>query len=185
MVWSLWYLCIENRMLLKVNREKSTVDRPWNRKFLGYTMSNHLKPKLKPAPQSVKRAKDRVREITHRGCGRNIVQVIKDMNKFLRGWIGYFRLSTVKQTFVALDQWIRRRLRKILWEQWKKPKTQCRKLIALGLNAERARRATATCRKAWWNAGASHMHGAVTNRKLSEWGLLSLLDQLQYRQRCT
>lgn len=176
---------LECKMLLKVNREKSAVDRPWKRKFLGYTMSNHLKPKLKPAPQSVKRAKDRIREITHRGRGRNIEQVIKEVNRFLRGWVGYFRLSTVKQAFVTLDQWIRRRLRKILWEQWKKPKTQCRKLIALGLNADRARKATATGRKAWWNAGASHMHGAVTNRKLSEWGLLGLLNQLQSWQRCT
>ena len=113
------------------------------------------------------------------------MQVIKEVNKFVRGWVGNFRLSTVKQAFVALDQWVRRRLRKILWEQWKKPKTQCRKLIALGLNADRARKATATGRKAWWNAGASHMHGAATNRKLSEWGLLGLLNQLQSWQRCT
>ena len=90
-------------------------------------MSNHLKPKLKPAPQSVARAKDRIREITHRGRGRNIVQVIKEVNRFLRGWVGYFRLSTVKQAFVTLDQWIRRRLRKILWEQWKKPRNPLRK----------------------------------------------------------
>ena len=170
---------LESKLLLKVNREKSAVDRPWKRKFLGYTMTNHLKPKLKPAPESVKRAKDKIREITHRGRGRNIEHVIKEVNRFVRGWVGYFRLSTVKQAFVSIDQWLRRRLRKILWEQWKKPKTRYRKLVALGLDAGRARKATATGRKAWWNAGASHMHGAVSNGKLAQWGLLGFLNQLQ------
>lgn len=174
---------LESKLRLKVNHAKSAVDRPWKRKFLGYTVTNHRSPRLKPAPQSVKRAKDRIRAITHKGRGRNILQVIKDVNQFTRGWVGYFRLATVKQAFDDLDQWLRRRLRKILWEQWKKPKTRYRRLVALGLNAARARKATATGLGAWWNAGASHMHAAITNRRLAQWGLLSLLDQLQARQR--
>jgi len=174
---------LESKLRLKVNRAKSAVDRPWKRKFLGYTVTNHRSPRLKPAPQSVKRAKDRIRAITHKGRGRNILQVIKEVNQFTRGWVGYFRLATVKQAFDTLDQWLRRRLRKILWEQWKKPKTRYRRLVALGVNAERARKATATGLGAWWNAGASHMHAAITNRLLAKWGLLSLLDLLQTRSR--
>ena len=104
-------------------------------------------------------------------------------NLFTRGWIGYFRFSTVKQPFDFLDQWLRRRPRKILWEQWRKPKIRYRKLVALGVRAERARKATATGRRAWWNAGASHMHAAITNRLLAQWGLLSLLDQIPVRSR--
>ena len=92
-------------------------------------------------------------------------------------------VSTVRQPFDLLDQWLRRRLRKILWEQWRKPKTRYRKLVALGVRAERARKATATGRRAWWNAGASHMHAAITNRLLAQWGLLSLLDQIPARLR--
>jgi group II intron reverse transcriptase/maturase len=175
---------LESKLRLKVNRAKSAVDRPWKRKFLGYTVTNHRSPRLKPAPQSVQRAKDRIREITHKGRGRNILRVIKEINQFTRGWVGYFRLATVKQAFDTLDQWLRRRLRKILWEQWKKPKTRYRRLVALGVNAERARKATATGLGAsWWNAGASHMHAAITNRLLAKWGLLSLLDLLQTRSR--
>ena len=174
---------LESKLRLKVNRAKSAVDRPWKRKFLGYTVTNHRSPRLKPAPQSVQRAKDRIREITHKGRGRNILRVIKEINQFTRGWVGYFRLATVKQAFEALDQWLRRRLRKILWEQWKKPKTRFRRLVALGVKAERARKATATGLGAWWNAGASHMHAAITNRLLAQWGLLSLLDLLQTRAR--
>ncbi len=95
----------------------------------------------------------------------------------------YFRLSTVRQPFDLLDQWLRRRLRKILWEQWRKPKTRYRKLVALGVKAERARWATATGRGAWWNAGASHMHAAITSRLLTQWGLLSLFYQIPVRSR--
>lgn len=176
---------LETRLRLKVNPSKSVVDRPWNCTFLGYTVTNHLKPRLKPAPKSIKRAKDRIRQITHRGRGRNIRAVIKEVNRFTRGWFGYFRLSSVKAQFDMLDQWIRRRLRKILWEQWRKPKTRCRRLIALGLEVGRARKATATGLGAWWNAGASHMHAAVNNRVLAEWGLWSLLDQHRAMQRST
>jgi RNA-directed DNA polymerase len=172
---------LEAKLRLRVNRDKSTVDRPWKRKFLGYTVSDHRSPRLKPAPSSVKRAKDRIREITQKGRGRNILKVIQEINQYLRGWFGYFRLSTVKQPFDLLDQWIRRRLRKILWEQWRKPKTRYRKLVALGLWAERARKATATGRRAWWNAGAAHMHAAIPKRLLAQWGLLSLLEQVTAR----
>lgn len=176
---------LETRLRLKVNPSKSVVARPWTCTFLGYTVTNNLKPRLKPAPQSVKRAKDRIRQITHKGRGRNIHVVIAEVNRFTRGWVGYFRLSSVKAQFDRLDQWIRRRLRKILWEQWRKPKTRCRKLIALGLEVGRARKATATGLGAWWNAGASHMHAAVNNHVLAKWGLWSLLDQHRARQRST
>ena len=123
---------LEGRMRLKVNRTKSAVDRPWKRTFLGYTVTTHFSPRLKPAPASLTRAKDRIRHITHAGRGRNIRTVIDEVNRFTRGWVGYFRLATVTDPFDKLDQWIRRRLRKILWEQWKKPKTRCRKMVALG-----------------------------------------------------
>jgi RNA-directed DNA polymerase len=176
---------LADRLRLKVNQAKSVVDRPWNCTFLGYTVTNNRQPRLKPAPKSVERAKDRIRQITHRGRGRNIRVVIEEINRFTRGWVGYFRLSSVKQQFEMVDQWMRRRLRKILWEQWRTPKTRGRKLMALGLEAERARKATATGLGAWWNAGASHMHAAVNNRVLAEWGLQSLLDQLQAMQRST
>ena len=105
--------------------------------------------------------------------------VIAEINGFTRGWVGYYRLSRVQYHFDILDQWLRRRLRKILWEQWRKPKTRCRKLVALGLEGERVRKATATGLGAWCNAGASHMHAALNNRVLAEWGLRTLLDQLR------
>jgi RNA-directed DNA polymerase len=176
---------LADRRRLTVNPKKSVVDRPWNCTFLGYTVTNNLQPRLKPAPQSVHRAKDRLRQMTHRGRGRHIRVVIEEVNRFTRGWIGYCRLASGKAPFDMLDQWIRRRLRKILWEQWRTPKSRCRKLIARGLEVQRARKATATGLGAWWNAGASHMHAAVNNRVLASWGLLNLLDQHRVMQRST
>lgn len=149
---------------LKVNRVKSAVDRPWKRQFLGSTVTNQRAPRLKPALESITRATARRRQITHQGRGRNIRQVIQEMNRVTRGGIGYFRLSTVPHAFELLDQWLRRRLRKILWGPWRTPKTRDRKLVTLGVEAVRARKATTTGRGAWWNAGASQMPAAVTNR---------------------
>ena len=169
---------LERRLKLKVNRAKSAVARPWERKFLGYTVTIEYKARLKPAPESVRRAKARIRQITgRRARGRNIQKVIEELNAYLRGWLNYFHLAEVKQSFEILDQWIRRRLRKLLWRQWKKPKTRYKKLVQLSVKAERAKKATAGGRGPWYNAGASHMHAAVPNRLLAEWGLLSLLQR--------
>ncbi len=173
---------LESRLRLKVNPDKSAVDRPWKRKFLGYTVTTNRSPRLKPARASVARAKDRIREITQRGRGRNIKRVIDEVNRFTTGWVGYYRLADVAQDFKLLDQWLRRRLRKILWEQWKTPRNRYRKLVRLGVRAERAKKATANGRGAWWNAGASHMHAAVTNDQLAKWGLRTLLTTLRTLQ---
>lgn len=177
---------LEKKLKLKVNGDKSAVARPWERKFLGYTVTTHKSPpRLKPAPESVKRAKAKIRRITRSGKGRNIERVIEELNLFTRGWFGYYRLGEVKQQFINLDEWIRRRLRKILWLQWKKPRTRARKLERYGIWPERARRATSNGRGPWWNAGASHMHGAITNARLSKWGLLSLVEMQRGQKRVT
>ena len=167
---------LENKLKLRVNRGKSSVSRPWKRKFLGYTITTNKKPLLKPSPESIRRAKVRIRQITRSGRGRNILRVITEVNLFIRGWFGYYRSSNVKQVFDHLDQWIRRRLRKILWKQWKTPKNRVKKPVSYGIEPERAKRATSSGRGAWWHAGSSHMHAAITNQRLSDWGLLSLLE---------
>jgi RNA-directed DNA polymerase len=169
---------LERRLKLKVNQAKSAVARPWKRKFLGYTVTIEFRARLKPASVSIKRTKDRIRQITgRRARGRNIQKVIGELNLYLRGWHNYFRLTDVKQPFIILDQWIRRRLRKLLWRQWKKPKTRYKKMVQLGVKADRAKKAVAGGRGPWYNAGASHMHAAVPNRLLEKWGLLSLVQK--------
>ena len=104
---------LRERLRLKVNREKSAVDRPWNRKFLGYTVTPHRQPKLKVSPQSVSRLKERLRAMFRRGRGRSLRRVLEELRPVLVGWMSYFRKSQIRVTFEELDQWIRRKLRAI------------------------------------------------------------------------
>ncbi|MCH7994162.1 MAG: group II intron reverse transcriptase/maturase [Planctomycetes bacterium] len=168
---------LKKRLRLTVNREKSAVDRPWKRKFLGYTFTMHFQPKFKVAPESVKRFKGRLREMFRRGRGRSLRRVIGDLRPVLVGWVSYYRKSEVRNVFEQLDQWIRRKLRVILWRQWKRNWTRAKELIRRGLSREQAWTSATNGRGPWWNAGASHMNRAVPTRYLSQLGLVSLIQK--------
>lgn len=172
-----------NRLRLVVNRQKSAVGRPWRRTFLGYTFTSHYQPKLKVVLESVKRFKSRLREMLRKGRGRNLGRVIAELRPVLRGWVSYFRKSQVRITFEALDQWIRRKLRAILWRQWKRPRTRAKNLMRRGLAQERAWTSAMNGRGPWWNAGASHMNQAVPTRYLSQLGLVSLIQEARRLER--
>ncbi len=120
---------LDRRLKLKVNDAKSAVERPWKRTFLGYSMTHHHKARLKVAAPSVARLKDKLREVFRRGRGRSLAKVIEEITPILRGWTAYFRLAEVKGGFEDLDGWVRRKLRVILWRQWKRPRTRARKLM--------------------------------------------------------
>lgn len=176
---------LEKRLRLRVNAEKSAVGRPWERKFLGYSMTWHKSPKLKVAAASIKRAKAHIREIMRKGQGRSLTRVIGELTPYLRGWVNYFRLSSVKRGFEALDEWLRRKLRCILWRQWKNPRTRARKLMERGIEKARAYTSAYNGRGPWWNAGASHMNSAIPVTWLAQQGLLSLLDEQRRLQNLT
>ena len=165
------------RLRLLVNREKSAVARPWGRKFLGYSVTVHRETQLKVAPQSIQRLKAKLQRVFHQGRGRNVGQVLRELGPVIRGWVAYFRLSEVKAGFEVLDEWLRRKLRCILWRQWKRPRTRAAKLRQLGLDPERARVSAWNGRGPWWNAGASHMNQAMPTSTLRRRGLLSFLDE--------
>jgi len=171
---------LEKRLRLKINRDKSAVDRPWNRKFLGYTVTSpRNRLKLKVSPQSVKRAKARIKGIMRKGRGRSLAKVIGELTPFLRGWAAYFRLSQVKSIFEEMDQWIRRKLRAVLWRQWKRPWTRAKRMIERGIERVRAWTSGTNGKGPWWNAGASHMNAAVPTKWLQQQGLTSLLSEHQ------
>ena len=168
---------LSERLRLKVNREKSAVARPWNRKFLGYSTTVQRETKLKVAPQSLKRLKAKLRPILRRGRGRNLKSVIWELNRVTRGWVAYYRLAQVKGSFEDLDQWLRRKLRAILWKQWKRPRTRVKELVKRGLDRERARRSAYNGRGTWWNAGASHLNQALPTAFFRQLGLVSLQEE--------
>jgi len=169
---------LERRLRLAVNTAKSAVGRPWARKFLGYSMTSEYRTRLKVARQSYERLKRALREIFRRGRGRSISRTIEDLNQKLRGWGHYFHLSEVKNIFEELDGWIRRKLRGIIWRQWKRVYTRARKLMKRGLAEPRAWQSATNGRGPWWNAGASHMHAAFKKSYFDKLGLVSLLDMI-------
>ncbi len=166
---------LEKKLRLKVNKDKSKATKPSVGKFLGYSMTWHKKPRLKVAPESVRRLKDHIRELLRMGRGRAIGRVIIDLAPVITGWTQYYRLATVKNTLEHLDEWLRRRLRCILWRQWKKPKTRVKKLTARGIDTIRAHKSAYNGRGPWWNAGASHMNAALPVRWFAKQGLVSFL----------
>ncbi len=174
---------VEKRLKLRVNPEKSAVDRPWRRKFLGYSLTWHREAKLKVAPESVVRLKEKLRERFRQGRGRNLERFIASLEPLLKGWINYFRLAEVKGIFEELDGWIRRKLRAILWRQWKRPFTRAKNLMRRGLEEVRAWKSAYNGRGAWWNAGASHMNHAFPKKFFDEMRLVSLLDRIRGLQR--
>lgn len=174
---------LEGVLRLRVNEQKSAVARPWKRKFLGYTFTAQRESRLRIAPESVRRLRRKVRERMRAGRGRSLRRTIEELNPLLRGWITYFQLTQTKSVLEDLDGWLRRRLRCLLWRQWKKPRTRARKLRAFGLDGERARMSAGNGHGPWWNARASHMHQALPAIYFTRMGLVSLLRE-QRRLQC-
>ena len=174
---------LEQRLKLRVNAAKSAVARPWQRKFLGYSMTWHRKPKLKIAQPSQQRLVEKIRKTLRAARGQSLKQVIEHLNPLVRGWVAYFRLTEVKGVLEELDGWIRHKLRTLLWRQWKRNPTRAKNLMRAGLGAVRAWRSATHGRGPWWNGGASHMNAAYPKSSFDRMGLVSLLD-LQRRFSC-
>ena len=173
---------LEGVLKLKINASKSAVARPWERKFLGYSMTWHKKPKLKIAEASRKRLVEKIRETLRRARGQSLQRAIERLNPVLRGWVAYFRLTEVKGVLEDLDGWIRRKLRTVLWRQWKRVYARAKNLMRAGIDEVRAWRSATNGRGPWWNGGASHMNAAYPKSWFDRMGLVSLLET---RQRLT
>jgi RNA-directed DNA polymerase len=174
---------LEQQLKLKVNEAKSAVARPWQRKFLGYSMTWHQKPKLRIAAPSLQKLTVKVRALLRGARGQSLGTTIQTLNPVLRGWAAYFMLAETKRALDERDGWIRHKLRCVLWRQWKRSYARARNLMQRGLTKERAWRSATNGRGPWWNAGASHMHAAFPKARFDHLGLVSLLDTVQRLQR--
>lgn len=174
---------LAERLKLTVNATKSAVGKPWERKFLGYSLTWHKVPRLRIAPTSLKRLEDKIREVLKGTRGRSLTSTLRELNPVLRGWAAYFKLTETKKALEERDGWIRHKLRCILWRQWKRPYTRAKNLMKAGLTEERAFRSAFNQRGPWWNSGASHMNTAFPKAFFDRLGLVSLLDTTQ-RLRC-
>jgi group II intron reverse transcriptase/maturase len=165
------------RLSLQVNETKSAVDRPWKRKFLGFSFTNRkANPAIRPAPAALKRCKAKLRQLTWRWKGQSLWSTLDRLNEYARGWAGYFALAETPSPFEELDEWLRRRLRAILWHQWKQPKARAHNLIRQGIPAEWAWQWAYSGKGTWRMAGSAPLQRALDNAYWRAQGLVSLAE---------
>ena len=169
---------IEGKLKLKVNINKSAVERPWKRKFLGFTLGIMFgKAYSSISKQSLKKHKDKLREILSRSNPMTLEQRIIKLNQVNIGWINYYGIAKCKGIAVQLDKWIKLRLRMYIWKQWKKVKTRYKNLKKLGLNHYQAIK-FANTRKGYWRvANSAILKTTLTNQFFNDLGLKSLTRQ--------
>ena len=173
---------VEGRLKLKVNREKSAVDRPWRRKFLGFSFSVEKETRVRVAPKTLVRFKDRVREITRRSVGISINERLRRLNEYLRGWFGYFKLMETRRVLEDLDKWIRRRLCACLLKHWKRPRTKRKRLVSLGIPEDWASLISGSRKGCWRLALSPQIKKALGLAYWRTQGLFSLTEN--YRVYC-
>lgn len=152
---------ITRQLKLKVNEAKSAVARPAERKFLGFSISNAQEPKRRIAAKALRRFKQRVRELTGRTRGISIERMTKELSSYLRGWKSYFGFCQTPSVFRDLDTWIRRRLRSMIWKQWKRGRVRFGKLRERGVNKDLAATTAGSAHGPWHIANSPALSYAL------------------------
>ena len=166
---------IEGKLFLKVNRAKTTVTHVSKIKYLGYAFyRNKGKCRFRVHPKTIRKMKDRIREITGRNKGWSNDYRRRKLAEYVRGWINYYRLADMKGLMTETDEWLRRRIRAMYWKQWKKVKTRYRNLRALKLEEWQVHQ-IANSRKGYWRT-AQMLSVALTNKIIARLGYISMLD---------
>jgi RNA-directed DNA polymerase len=166
---------LDKKLRLKVNQAKSAVDRPWKRKFLGFTFTTRRKRSI--APQSRAKFKNRVREITKRNRGSSLERVISELRSYLIGWRGYFGFCQTPSVLRDLDSWIHRRLRSYAWKQWKTGQRRFNELRKLGVSKDLAAQTAGSRKGVCHNSRSPALSFALPGRVLAELGVPLLLEQ--------
>lgn len=164
---------IEGRLKLQINAQKSALARPWQRSFLGFTVTDEPQPRRRIADKAVTRFKDRVRVLTRRHRGVSLDRMIADLNPLLRGWAGYFGFSQLHE-LASLDGGIRRRLRCVIWVQWKTRGRRYKELRRLKVSEKVASAAIFSPKGPWRLSSAGALHRAFTNKRFKGLGLFSM-----------
>ena len=168
---------IEKKLFLKVNRDKSQVASIRNIKFLGYTFYTYKgRGRLRIHPKSVEKMKARIKQLTSRSNGWGNDRRKEALGRYITGWVQYFKLADMRSILIRVDEWYRRRLRMVIWKQWKRIKTRLRNLTKLGVNKYKAYE-WANTRKGYWRiAGSFILNRAITSAKLREAGYVFFSD---------
>jgi group II intron reverse transcriptase/maturase len=169
---------LEQKLKLKVNEAKSKVDRPAQRKILGFRLFKRKgEVVIGVAKRALERCHERLHQLTRRTRPGQLEEVVQAINAYTRGWIGYFRLADTPSVFQALDEWLRRRLRQLLWKRWKRPRTRQRNLVALGVPPRTAREASSSGKGTWRLSASPPVQQALSNAYWRSQGLLSITER--------
>ena len=167
---------LAKRLKLKVNKAKSAVAKPSVRKFLGFSFTSGSGPKRRIAPQALDRFKARVRELTRRTRGASLAQIVKELSVYLRGWRGYFGFCQTPSVLRALDEWTRRRLRAIVWKQWKRGRTRFSELRRRGVGRDLAAQTAGSPCGPWRISNSPALTIALPNVFFGSLGLRSVAE---------
>jgi RNA-directed DNA polymerase len=165
---------IEEKLRLKLNREKSAVGRPTERKFLGFSFTGGKEPKRRIAPKALNRLKARIAELTRRTRGVSLERMTKELAQYLIGWRGYFGFCQTPSVLKVLDGWIRRRLRSVLWKQWKRGRIRYRELRDRGVSKALAAQTAGSSHGPWRISKSPALSVALPNAFFTRLGLPAL-----------
>jgi Retron-type reverse transcriptase len=162
---------ITTKLKLKVNQQKSAVARPWERKFLGFSFTSNREPKRRIAPKAVLRFKERVRELTSRTRGVSIERMAEELAQYLKGWLGYFGKCQTPSVLQGLEEWTRRRLRSVIWKQWKRGTVRFAELRKRGVGKELAAKTAGSAHGPWRLANSPGLAIALPNAYFDSLGI--------------
>lgn len=166
---------IETKLRLKVNRDKSKVDRPWRIKYLGFSFYQAKgKIEVRIHPKSIAKFKDKIREITSRSNAMSMEARYVKLKQVIVGWVNYFKIANMSKIVQILDKWIRRRIRMCYWKQWKRIKTKHDNLVKLGIDNYKAWEVANTRNSYWKISDTPILHTALNNKTLERLGYTSL-----------
>ncbi len=166
---------IEEKLFLKVNREKTKVSHISKVKYLGYSFYRYKgKCRLRVHSKSIAKMKAKLKELTSRSNGWGNEHRAMKLKQFIRGWVNYFAMADMKQLLRSTDEWLRRKIRAIYWKQWKKVKTRYRMIKKFGMPEWKVHE-MANCRKGIWRA-AIMLNSVLTNKEIARRGYMSMND---------
>ena len=177
---------LEGKLKLTVNKEKSktvSVVAIRNFKFLGFAMGRGKDGYfIRAHAKSLKKAKQKLKELTSRSQGRNVRVVMKKIQIYMTGWLAYFGIANMKKTIIEWNGWLRRRIRMYIWKQWKKPETRVQNLIKLGMESWLAYRNGNTRKGYWAVAGSGILSTTITDKRLAQAGYFDILAKYESLQ---
>jgi RNA-directed DNA polymerase len=162
---------LTTKLKLKVNQQKSAVARPWERKFLGFSFTINREPKRRIAPKAVLRFKERVRELTRRTRGVSIERMAEELVQYLKGWLGYFGKCQTPSVLEDLEKWVRRRLRSVIWKQWKRGSVRFVELRKRSVGKDLAAQTAGSAHGPWRLANSPALAIALPNAYFDSLGI--------------